>query len=79
MCYFLMSQTFIVDEEGTRPCIIAVLQDHVLLKKFLTIFPLPVHEIVFEIVSNCFSRNRWIVPTNTSPSSRTVPAKLPGQ
>ena len=55
-----------MDEEGTRPCITAVLQDHVLLIKFLTIFPLPiynafVHEIVFEIVSNCFSRNRWIV------------------
>ena len=37
--------------------------------KFLTIFPLPiynsfVHEIVFEIVSNCFSGNRWIVPTS---------------
>ena len=55
--------------QGTRPCITAVLQDHVLLIKFLTIFQLPiynsfVHEIVFKIVSNCFSRNRWIVPTS---------------
>ena len=63
------SHTFIVDEEGTRPCITAVLEDHVLLTKFLTIFPSPiynsfVHEIVFEIVSNCFSRSRWIVPTS---------------
>ena len=40
---------------------------HVL--KFLTIFPFQiyksfVHEIIFEIVSNCFSHNRWIVPTS---------------
>ena len=44
-------------------------QDHVLLIKFLTIFLLPiynsfVHEIVFEIVFNCFSRNRWIAATS---------------
>ena len=47
------SQTFIVDEEGIRPCITAVLQDHVLLTKFLTTFPLSIHnsflhETVFE-------------------------------
>ena len=48
---------------------VAVLQNHVLLIKFLTIFPLPIYnsfvlEIVFEIVFNRFSRNRWIAATS---------------
>ena len=60
MCFRILisfqSQTFIVDEEGTRPYITAVLQDHVLLIKFLTILTLPIynsfiHGIVLEVVS----------------------------